>query len=84
MSEVDPAFVERVMRRALDSFEAPPELTPHETALVRMTIAQLHGRGFSEIDAVRYVRCIEHMDPSLDEDVALGRMKVLTDKYGGK
>jgi hypothetical protein len=42
---------------------------------------RLHRDGFSVDDAVAYLSCMEEVDPSLDEDVALERMNSIRAKY---
>jgi hypothetical protein len=41
----------------------------------------MKDRGFTVEDAVAYVRCIEDVNPDLDEDVALARMSEISKKY---
>lgn len=36
---------------------------------------------WEENDIVVYLKCMEEYDPSLDEDIALARMKKISDKY---
>jgi hypothetical protein len=42
---------------------------------------ELYKRGYTKDDAVRYLYVTEEVDPDLDEDVALARMKRISDKY---
>ena len=41
-------------------------------------IAQLHRRGFSVIDAIRYTKL---MSQKLDEDIAIREMEIISSKY---
>jgi hypothetical protein len=39
--------------------------------------------GWTTEDVINYVRCWEEFNPDLDEDVALARMRAISDKYLG-
>jgi hypothetical protein len=57
-----------------------PKLSPEDESSVAHTI-QFHCKHMSLNDAVRYARCFEEVNPELPEDVALKRMKEISDKY---
>ena len=58
-----------------------PEIDPEELKFVLMGCAQSQREGFSVDDAARYLRCTEHVNPDLDEDIALARMAKIRSKY---
>jgi len=58
-------------------------IEPDDIPLVRATAEDLLKRGFSADDAVRYLRCMEEVNPDYPEDKAIRRMKELMEKYGG-
>jgi hypothetical protein len=44
-------------------------------------VEDLYKRGYTKDDAVRYLFVTEELNPDMDEDVALLRMKRISDKY---
>ena len=48
---------------------------------VNNSICELYDRGFTLRDAVRYALCWEEVDPSMNEEKALKRMKEIGQKY---
>lgn len=69
-------FIEQVFKRL------PPTIDVDKiefTAFIR----SLYLDGYTEDDAVAYMKCMEEFDPELDEDTALARMNKLRTKYNG-
>jgi len=58
-----------------------PDIDPKEIKYVLMCCEQCQREGFSIEDAARYCRCTEHVNPDLDEDIALARMAKIRSKY---
>jgi hypothetical protein len=56
-------------------------LSPSDLVPILNQIDRMKDRGFTVEDAVAYVRCIEDVNPDLDEDVALARMSEISKKY---
>lgn len=48
---------------------------------VHSGIPSMFREGFSVADAVKYLLCMEHFNPELDEEVALARMFKIRKKY---
>ena len=49
--------------------------------IVNLVIKRCYIRGFTVNDAVRYCKCLEEVNPALDETVALKRMDQISAKY---
>lgn len=46
-------------------------------------IEQYHEQGWTIADTADFCRCLEHVNPELDEDVALNRMSRIIDRVKG-
>lgn len=58
-----------------------PDFPAEEAEGIDQCILQLYRSGFTVKDAAAYCRCMEEVNPSLDEDVALKRMSYIRSKY---
>jgi hypothetical protein len=58
-----------------------PVLDEMETKNIIIFIGNLHKLGFTVDDATAYCRCMEEVNPDLDEHVALERMEKIRSKY---
>lgn len=56
-------------------------IDPVDQVHVTGCIDQLHADGFTVSDAVDYVRCLEEVDPGLEEGIALARMQHIRTRY---
>lgn len=71
------ADVNHVMRRLYN-----PDFTieNEDVPMIRSEAASLLGKGWSVDEVTRYLRCTEHVTPSLSEDVAVARMKAIREQ----
>lgn len=75
------AFTEAVLKRMSNRL-VQLKVSEEDQALDRECgIPSMFREGFSVPDAVRYLRCMEHWNPELDEEVALRRMFEIRRKY---
>jgi len=51
-----------------------PRLDTDDDALIRNEVRALYNSRWSKSEILRYVQCIENVNPDLDEDVAIKRM----------
>lgn len=58
-----------------------PPIPNEDSDSVDRGIAQLFEMGFSINDAVAYTRCTEEVNPELEEEPALAKMKEIGSKY---
>lgn len=49
--------------------------------VVELEVPRLLEAGWKRWDIIRYLCSLEHVNPTLDEDVALKRMAEITSKY---
>ncbi len=63
-----------------------PSLTDsHDLEMMeKHTLPELFKKNFRVVDAIAYCNCCEEVNPDMDEDVALLRMKLLMDSYETK
>lgn len=67
-------FVAAVTARA-------PVIDERDRGMVTDGIRQQHSKGWSVADAVAWNRCLEEVNPDLDEATALTRMARIASKY---
>lgn len=65
-------------------FERLPSLEPDDKAHITALVSRFFHKGWTLEDAIAYCRCTEEVNPTLDEDIALTRMNVLSLKYKNK
>lgn len=53
----------------------------HDHGIVAAGIRQQHSEGWSLDDAIAWNRCLEEVNPLLDEATALERMERISSKY---
>lgn len=58
-----------------------PYLPSEEVEGINQCIVQLFRSGFTVRDAAAYCRCMEEVNPKLDENIALQRMSHIRLKY---
>ena len=56
-------------------------IMPEDFGIVKAGIEGLHQDGFTLSDAISYTACLEEVNPSLNEDIALERMAKIRGKY---
>ena len=56
-------------------------IAPDDLGKLRDDAARMFDEGWTVEDASALLRCTEEVTPDLPEEVALRRMKTLTDKY---
>lgn len=71
-------FFITVMGRIVDQY---PAIDVGDLSHVGRCIEQTHNEGFSVEDSVAYCKCLEEVNPTLDEDIALARMDRIRSKY---
>lgn len=49
--------------------------------MVDQAILDLYTKGYSFHDALSWLLCLEHVDPEMEEDVALAKMTKINAKY---
>lgn len=59
----------------------PCLLNPGDFAATHEAVEQCYDDGFSMDDALSYCRNLEHVNPDLDEEIALTRMHQIAAKY---
>lgn len=69
--------VDRVMARLLANFVPQQDDVP----AIRNAAIKLVAEGFTENDAVVWLRNMEEVDPALPEELALKRMAVVRARY---
>ena len=75
-------FVDAVMRRIRAIMEATGADMADEP-MIRSDVPRLFNKGYTVDDAVALLKNTEEVNPTLPEDFALRRMKIITDKYPG-
>lgn len=68
-------FTDRVMRRL------PVIEDERDRNVIMANMYQFYDDEFTVNDAVAYLKCMEEVSPELEEEVALARMKRISDKY---
>jgi len=53
---------------------------PVNVPMLRSDVDRMYTEGYSVADAVALLRCTEEVNPSLAEDVALRRMKMIENR----
>lgn len=61
--------------------DSPVELTDEDIALALEVLGECFDWDFSPSDAVKYCRCVENFSPTLEEETALARMRLIGEKY---
>lgn len=64
-------------------FSRLPKIPSEDASIIEQSVIQMHANEWTVDDAVAYCRCLEEIDPELDEDIALARMSKIRDKYAG-
>lgn len=67
-------YVEAALKRL-------PPIDPNEMEYVDNCIRDCFRRKFTLEDAIAFTKLTEHVNPNLSENVALKRMRRITDKY---
>lgn len=67
------------VKKVLDRIGELPD--PNDIATIREHAVECFQEEFSINDAVAVIRCREEVNPDLDEDIALKRMKAIGSKY---
>lgn len=70
--------MERITAYRLECFG---QWEPHDEEMTRAAAQDVLTQGYSNGDAFAYLRCLEHVDPDLDETIALRRMAEISRKY---
>lgn len=69
-------YIEKVFARLARNYD----IEPNDVKSVKQGIAECFFFGFTETNAVRWSRCTEEVNPDLDEDIALSRMKKIREE----
>jgi hypothetical protein len=69
--------VERIFTRLKDNF---PDFLPEDYDGIKKDLAELLEEGYSESQAYRFTKNREEVDPHLEEELALKRMKIVDDE----
>ena len=69
------------MKTYIEQTIAKLDFAESERSYVEECLAQCFRLGFTVEDAIAYARLTEHVNPDLDEDIALARMATIADKY---
>lgn len=78
MTESD--FLKTVMKYLRSGYE----LDPSNIESIENTIKQCYQRGFSVNDAFRYSSWTEEVNPDISEELALRKLKAISQKYPQK
>ncbi len=65
--------------RVLSILVFPPNVPTEDVKSVKRCLKVLHDEKFTVSEAFQYVYCLEEVNPLLDEDQALARMKKIRD-----
>lgn len=69
-------YIEKVFTRLAQHYD----IELNDVKSVKQGIAECFFFGFTETNAVRWSRCTEEVNPDLDEDIALSRMKKISEE----
>ena len=74
--------LQSVVQRVLwltETQDNPPVLSPEDLRSMVKTASWCLENGFTDTETVKYCRCCEEVNPTLEEDRALARMRALTE-----
>lgn len=61
--------------------QAWENLSPPDAGVTLTQISGMEAKGWSEEDAIAYTKCMEEINPELDEDTAIAEMTKISKKY---
>lgn len=56
-----------------------PDVTPYDIEHLEKSIRNFYDKGWTFSEARRFLMCTEEVNPELDEETALARMKIITE-----
>jgi hypothetical protein len=74
-------FINKVMGCFPEAFYNAENTLLEEILFMKCMIAGMHTHGWLCSDAIAYCKCMEEVNPSLDEDLAISRMARIRSKY---
>ncbi len=74
-------YINIVMKSFPETFWNAENTSLEDIFFMKCMIAGLHTQGWLRHDAIAYCKCMEEVNPSLDEEIALARMARIRSKY---